>query len=285
MSTEARGRARTQKALDTLTQWGKNPSSNGGEIIGFSLSRQGAPSEVLVVMGDCTPFTPAGARGTLSGQPAGNTGAPIGYRVPAPDAIPCTFSFDLNAGKVSLAGAFPGLPPSLSFTVEYMNTFDAAGGKNLLFHSEKASDQSGYVLTIQHVGEKLTKAAPVGSDVVARYGNWYKGDDDLFAHCLIMASGDVVWLMQGLSVVTVRRGSVPQDSLRMLLDLMAALPSGWARASYSGYNFITAAEGAASNEITVLGVAANDPSKTKTYYAADPSSGVAAFVRAIAAID
>lgn len=156
--TEKHEHALTQKALDTLAKWGKDPNIDGGENIGFSLSRQGAPSDAFLVMGDCTPFTPTGRRGVLNGQPAASTGAPIAYiddfsgASPVIDQVPCTFSFNLNTGKVSLNGAFPHLPANLNFTVEYIRRFDGAGGKNILFHSEKTSDKAGYVIAIQLVG-------------------------------------------------------------------------------------------------------------------------------------
>ena len=155
--TEKHEHALTQKALDTLTTWGKDPGTDGGENINFSVSRQGAPSDAFLAIGDCTPFTPSGKRGTLHGQPVGNTGAPIAYfddfggTVPKLDLVPCTFAFDLNAGKVTLNGAFPNLPATLDFTVEFQKEFDGAGGKNILFTSEKTSDNAGYVITIQLV--------------------------------------------------------------------------------------------------------------------------------------
>ena len=157
---EAVEHARTDEALETLTRWGRNPGTDGGENIGFSVSRQGAPSDAFLAMGDCTPFTPAGSRGVLNGQPAGSTGAPVAYFIDfggspgsplTVNQVPFTFSFDLNAGKVALAGAFPNLPPSLDFTVEFAKKFDGAGGENILFNSEKTSDHAGYVLTIQLV--------------------------------------------------------------------------------------------------------------------------------------
>ncbi len=66
--------------------------------------------------------------------------------------VPCTFSFDLNSGTVTLTGSFPGLPSSLDFTVEFDKRFDGAGGENILFHSEKTSDHAGYVIAFQLVG-------------------------------------------------------------------------------------------------------------------------------------
>lgn len=155
--TEKKEHLATQKALDRLTKWGRNPNTDGGENIAFSLSRQGAPSDALLVTGDCTPFVPSGSRGTLNGQPSGDTGAPTAYYIDfsgitlSVKQIPCTFAFDLNKGKVTISGAFPGLPPTLDFTVEYMKDFDGAGGENLLFHSEHASDNAGYIIALELV--------------------------------------------------------------------------------------------------------------------------------------
>ena len=148
--------ARTEEALEELTSWGRNPNSDGGENIAFSVSRQGAPSDAFLATGDCTPFTPQGSRGVLGGQPSGGTGAPVAYFIDfgiplSVNQVPCTFSFDLNSGKVTLTGAFPSLPSSLEFNVEFDTRFDGADGDNVLFHSEKASDHAGYVIAVQHV--------------------------------------------------------------------------------------------------------------------------------------
>lgn len=157
MPTEKQERAATQKALDRLTKWGKDPGTDGGENIAFSLTRQGPPSDTFFVTGDCTPFTPSGKRGTLKGQPAATTGAPVAYHAnfggsaATLDEIPCMFAFDLNKGKVTINGAFPGVSSTLSFTVEYIKKFDGAGGENLLFHSEKASDNAAYAIALELV--------------------------------------------------------------------------------------------------------------------------------------
>lgn len=157
MTTEKHEHALTEKALERLTKWGKNPNSDGGENIAFSLSRQGAPSDAFLGIGDCTPFTPSGKRGILKGQPAGDTGAPVAFvddfsgSSPTVDQVPFQFSFDLNNGRVSLSGSFPNLPGNLDFTVEYLKEFAGADGWNVLFYSEKSSDNSGYIITVQHV--------------------------------------------------------------------------------------------------------------------------------------
>jgi hypothetical protein len=158
--TEKHEHARTQEALETLTQWGRDPGAAGGENIGFSVSRQGAPSDAFMAAGDCTPFTPTGSRGILNGQPPGFTGAPVAYFIDfsgspgsplTVNQVPSTFSFDLNTGKVTLSGSFPNLPSSLDFTVEFAKQFDGAGGENILFSSEKTSDHAGYVIAVQLV--------------------------------------------------------------------------------------------------------------------------------------
>jgi hypothetical protein len=130
---------------------------DGGENIAFSVSRQGAPGDAFLAIGDCTPFTPHGSRGILNGPPSGDTGAPVAYFIDfgstlSVNQVPCAFTFDLNSGKVTLAGSFPGLPSSLDFYVEFDKRFDGAGGENILFHSEKTSDHAGYIITLQLVG-------------------------------------------------------------------------------------------------------------------------------------
>lgn len=150
--TEKQEHALTRKALDTLAKWGRDPNTDGGENIAFSLARQAAPSDAFIGLGDCTPFTPSGQRGVLHGQPPASTGAPVAYFVlPAFAELPFTFSFDLNRGEVSLTGVFPNLPPTLSFTVEFIREFEGNDGKNILFHSEETSDDAGYVIALQLV--------------------------------------------------------------------------------------------------------------------------------------
>jgi hypothetical protein len=151
--TEHQEHVRTEEALETLTRWGRDPGSDGGENVAFSVSRQGAPSDAFLAIGDCTPFTPQGSRGVLHGQPPGDTGAPVAYFIDfgiplSVNQVPCAFSFDLNTGTVTLAGAFPNLSASLDFTVEFDKRFDGAGGENMLFHSEKTSDHAGYVIAV-----------------------------------------------------------------------------------------------------------------------------------------
>jgi hypothetical protein len=155
-TTEHREHVRTEEALERLNYWARNIGTVG-ENIAFSLSRQGAPSDAFLVLGDCTPFTPQGHRGVLHGQPSGDTGAPVAYYIDfgiplSVNQVPCTFSFDLNTGRVTIAGAFPGLAPSLDFTVEYDKRFEGDGGENLLFNSDKTSDHAGYVIALQLVG-------------------------------------------------------------------------------------------------------------------------------------
>jgi hypothetical protein len=156
--TEAEERAHTRHALETLSQWGQDPSSDGGENIAFSLVRQGGVSDTMQVSGDCTPYTSGGVRGALHGQPPGFTGAPVallndfGTTPPTLDQLDCTFDFDLNDGKVTLTGAWPDRPSTLTFHVEKLKGFDDEGvGDTLLFASNRSSDHAGYVLAVVHV--------------------------------------------------------------------------------------------------------------------------------------
>jgi hypothetical protein len=156
--TEAAERTRTRKALTRLSHWGQDPTSDGGENIAFSLVRQGGVGDAFQVSGDCTPYTPGGARGELHGQAAGDTGAPVASIIdyttspPSVDEVDCTFEFDLNDGQVTLTGAFPDRPSTLTFRVEKLKSFDDPGvGDTILFCSHRSSDHAGYVLSVVHV--------------------------------------------------------------------------------------------------------------------------------------
>lgn len=160
MATESSvsDRLRTERALNTLARWGRDPSTGGGENIAFAVSRQGSPGDAFLVTGDCTPFTPSGARGTLHGQPVGDTGAPVAYiddftgTVPSLDEVSCTFAFNLNTGRVTLTGAFPAVSASLRFRVAFFKRFVNDEGQNILFTSDTSSDHAGYVLAMLLVG-------------------------------------------------------------------------------------------------------------------------------------
>ena len=106
MPTEPQEHARTQRALDKITRWGRDPVGSGGENITFSVARQGAsdPSDAFLGGGDCTPFTASGHRGTLTGQAPGFTGEPVAYfldfggSVVTVTPVSFAFTFDLNKG-------------------------------------------------------------------------------------------------------------------------------------------------------------------------------------------
>jgi hypothetical protein len=131
----------------------------------------------------------------------------------------------------------------------------------------------------------LRKEATVEkSDFLARYGNWYKGDDESFAHCLILERGECVLLFQGLQVVTTKLVKAPAEEHAELVRLLKEpISPSWQKAAYSGYNFITNAEdAAAASEIAVYGTR---PADGAGYYAAPADSEVARLVKAIARID
>jgi hypothetical protein len=130
----------------------------------------------------------------------------------------------------------------------------------------------------------MAKNSP--NDVLARYGAWYHGDDDLFAHCLILRGGQCALLFQGLQTVTVKLFRAPKAKHERLVALLKQpIPSGWPNASYAGYNFITDAEGPSASEIAVWGVQPGDNRPPGQYYAAPATSEVGQLVKAIAKID
>ena len=123
--------------------------------------------------------------------------------------------------------------------------------------------------------------AKTGIGVIARYGNFFRGDDDFFTHCLILKNGECWLLGQGLEQVTLRVFKAPIKRFKKLNAALATIPADWSQASYSGYNFITDAESPAASEIAVYGVKTGNPA----YYAPPPDSEVAKLVKEIAGID
>ena len=123
----------------------------------------------------------------------------------------------------------------------------------------------------------------LGIGVIARYGNWYRGDDDFFTHCLILKNGECWLLGQGLQQVTLRVFKAPAVKFKKLKAALASIPAGWANASYSGYNFITDAESSTASEIAVYGKKSGG--SLKAYFVPAAGSVVEGLVKAIAHID
>jgi hypothetical protein len=119
-------------------------------------------------------------------------------------------------------------------------------------------------------------------DVIARYGNWYRGADDLFTHCLILKNGQCWLLGQGLAAVTLRNFKAPASQFEKLAAALETIPVEWAKSSYIGYNFITDAEGPAASEIAVYGV---QDGSLPGYFVSPLDSDAAKLVKEIADID
>jgi hypothetical protein len=147
----------TENALNEITRWarglaaGGNP--DGGENITFAIARQGSHTimNAFLTEGDCTPFVPSGARGTLHNQPP-PLPAPVAYFItstPGVDQVPVAMEADLNAGTVTLTGSFPEIASTLHYQLEYLETFVDDVGKNIVFYSKsnKPDDKAGYIST------------------------------------------------------------------------------------------------------------------------------------------
>ena len=124
--------------------------------------------------------------------------------------------------------------------------------------------------------------ANLGVDVIARYGNWFQGDDDFFTHVLILKNGECWRLGQGLQTVKIHRFKASAAKFRQLKTALTSIPASWPTASYVGYNFITDAESATASEIAVYG---QKPGGSLAGYFVPPAgSAVEALVKAIANI-
>jgi hypothetical protein len=125
--------------------------------------------------------------------------------------------------------------------------------------------------------------ATSGIGVIARYGNWFRGDDDLFTHCLILKNGECWLLGQGLQQVTLRVFKAPALKFKKLKAALGSIPAAWPNASYGGYNFITDAESPTASEIAVYG---KKPGGSLAGYFVPPAGSVVEnLVKAIAHID
>jgi len=131
----------------------------------------------------------------------------------------------------------------------------------------------------------LKKSLPsLGIGVLARYGNFYRGDSDYFTHALILENGECWLLGQGLQQVYTRAFKAKHSEFEQLKTTLASIPAAWAPSSYGGYNFITNAEDPATrNEIAVYGQQASG--SLAGYFVPAAGSQVEALVKAIAQID
>jgi hypothetical protein len=93
----------------------------------------------------------------------------------------------------------------------------------------------------------------LGKGVIARYGNWYHGDDDFFTHVLILHNGQCWRLGQGLQQVLLHTFKANSRKFRQLKTALHSIPASWPASSYTGYNFITDAESSAASEVAVYG--------------------------------
>lgn len=126
----------------------------------------------------------------------------------------------------------------------------------------------------------------LGVGVLARYGNWYKDDDDFFTHVLILKTGHCWRLGQGLSEVFLHTFKANASKFKKLKAALASIPAAWPKSIYNtdGYNFITnALDNATATEVAVFGKKPSD--SYGQYYVPPAGSTVEALVKAIANID
>ncbi len=123
-------------------------------------------------------------------------------------------------------------------------------------------------------------------NVIARYGNFFQGDDDLFTHCLILDNGECWLLGQGLREVTLSVFKAPEEAFNKLTTaLTTPIPAEWTEASNTRYNFITDPTSPTATQITVFGLRANDPPALGSYYVPPAGSDIERLVKEIANID
>ncbi|HEV3092976.1 MAG TPA: hypothetical protein VGY30_00515 [Solirubrobacteraceae bacterium] len=125
-----------------------------------------------------------------------------------------------------------------------------------------------------------------GSEVLARYANWFKGDDDEFADCFVLGSGERVRLFQGLRAVTMQVDRADTRKHERLLALLRnGIPAAWKVSSYSGYNFVPDAEEPDAEEISVYGTQETNQGPVEGYFSVPPEAPVATLVKEIAKVD
>ena len=124
-------------------------------------------------------------------------------------------------------------------------------------------------------------------DVIARYGAFYHGDDEEFAHCFVLSDGRSILLFQGLNSVVMSVVESPKKEFDTLADLLRrGIPAGWPASAYQRYNFVTdATNDATRSEIAVLGLQPGSSPPIAHYYSAPPDSPIGTLVKAIAQLD
>ncbi len=123
------------------------------------------------------------------------------------------------------------------------------------------------------------------TDVLARYGGYYQGSDDLTANCLILADGRCVRVFQGIDPVAVSIDRAGTDAFERLLELLESpIPADWTLAPYEAddANFLPSPNEAGGGEVVVHGTQAGGIPR---YYVAPDGSDLAQVVKRIAAID
>ncbi len=144
MPSEHSERHATQQALDKLYHFSLQPAREG---ITFTIAR--LTNDIFATSflggGDCTPFTPQGERGILTGQDAtAHILAPGGG---APSSFPINLTIDLNAGQINATWTAPGSAMQ-NTTFDLVLYESIAAEQALVFYSDRASDKAAYALNL-----------------------------------------------------------------------------------------------------------------------------------------
>jgi hypothetical protein len=136
----------TQRELEAIYNWIKDGTNEG---ISFEIAHltDDAFTDSFIGDGDCSLFTPSGARGTLNSQ--GSNGNVLDSGGGVPHSFPFTLTINLNTGNVNGSWTYPGGGPAQTptFKLVFYKRFTGDGGENLIFYADQSSDNAGYIIT------------------------------------------------------------------------------------------------------------------------------------------
>jgi len=139
------------------------------------------------------------------------------------------------------------------------------------------------LLLLSAINAHATDPFKGANTVIAKYENFYKGDDDLYAQCLIVSNGKKLqrqYIFQGLQAVSEKTKTVSDLQKNLLEGMRRNLSAKSVLAPYSGYDFLVMAK---TPGVVILGQAPGAKANTESdqYFSVDPTSTAASVVKAI----